>query len=90
MIAFPLVAALAAAPAPQDFAYSWPLVLAGDDGAHRVALSEDVYRRVVRDDLSDVVAFDADGHPVPFGPVPLPHGLPPKLGDRDAEGDDGK
>ena len=80
MILLPLVAALAAAaPAPGDFAYSWPIALAGDEGAHRIELTEDVYRRVVRTDLADIVAFDAEGRAVPFGPVPLPPGTPPEL-----------
>lgn len=80
MIVLPMVAALAAAaPAPGDFAYSWPLALAGDEGAHRVELTEEVYRRVLRADLADVVAFDAQGRPVPFGPVPLPPGAPREL-----------
>ncbi|HVF33887.1 MAG TPA: DUF3999 family protein, partial [Candidatus Saccharimonadia bacterium] len=73
----PVALALAVAVAGAgDFARTWPLELAGEDGAYRIELDEDVYRHLWRPDLRDLVALDADGGEVPFGPMPPPRDAP--------------
>lgn len=82
----------AAAIGPEDFVRQWPVVGAcADDkgapkssarselhceGAFAVTLDESVYRQVLRDDLADMAAFNADGEPLPFGPMPVAY-VPP-------------
>jgi hypothetical protein len=58
--------AQAAAPA-----WQWPVESRGDGGAWRIVLTEDVYRRLGRADLRDLVAINAAGKRVPFGPAPF-------------------
>lgn len=73
-------AALACASAvPEGYAYTWPVELEGEGGAYRVELGEDVYRRLVRYDLADLVAIDANGREIPFGPVPREDESRPEL-----------
>jgi hypothetical protein len=69
----PALLAVAAAIAPSDFAYVWPLATPGDEGAWQVELTPDVHRVLVDPDLRDVAVFDATGRPVPAAPYePLP------------------
>jgi hypothetical protein len=74
MIAVPAaLLAVAAAVAPSDFAYTWPLVTGGDGGAWQVELTPDVHRVLVDPELRDVEVFDAAGRPVPVARYePLP------------------
>jgi hypothetical protein len=58
-------------PQPQDFAWQWPLDVAGADGVARVVLTPEVYGRLTRADLGDLVAFNAAGEAIPFGPATL-------------------
>ena len=56
---------------PNDFAWQWPLDVAGADGAVRLALTPDVYARLTRADLRDLAAFNASDEAIPFGPAAL-------------------
>lgn len=56
-------------PAPEDFAWQWALPLAPDQSAARFQLSADVYARLTRDDLGDLVAFNGAGQSMPLGPA---------------------
>ncbi|KFN49387.1 DUF3999 family protein [Arenimonas composti] len=72
LVFLPLLAALAGsagAQTPDDFAWAWPLQTPGDDGVHVVELDDAVYARLARDDLRDLVVFNADGQAVPFAPL---------------------
>jgi hypothetical protein len=71
-----LAASAVAAPPLSDYASQWPLA-ATDEGAYALALREDVYRELVRDDLRDLAAFNADGQPLAFGPMPASHAPQP-------------
>jgi len=53
-------------PSPQDFAYAMPIVTHGDAAVYRVAISAEVYQKVVHSDLADVQIFNARGEPVPY------------------------
>lgn len=66
-----------------DFARQWPVLgncaapaaTPGSkpldcEGAFAVSLDESVYRQVLRADLADLAAFNADEQPLPFGPMP--------------------
>lgn len=88
-----LAAFSAQAAEPDDFARQWPVLahcgpgpraVSADkekelacEGAFAVALDESVYRQATRPDLGDVAAFDADGEPLAFGPMPASYGPPP-------------
>jgi hypothetical protein len=52
-----------------DYANRWPVVADGD-GAYAITLTPEVYGQLARPDLSDLAAFDADGKPLAFGPLP--------------------
>jgi hypothetical protein len=60
----------ASAQSPDDFAWQWPIVADGDEGAHTLVLDETVYARITRADLRDLAVVNADGQPVPFAPLP--------------------
>ena len=63
----------AAASAPSDYAYVFPIETAaapsGDNSAWRVDLGPDVYRWVQDAELRDIEIFNADQHPVPFARI---------------------
>lgn len=79
-------AAAAAATSPSDFARQWPVLGAcasapaaaapaqaspiDCEGAFAIALDESVYRQATDPQLRDLAAFDADGEPLAFGPMP--------------------
>lgn len=75
MIALPLLLAAAAA-APSDYAYAWPLATAGEAGAWQVELSPEIHAALVDPSLRDLEVFDAEGHPLPASryepPPPAP------------------
>jgi hypothetical protein len=52
-----------------DYASQWPVVADGD-GAYAITLTPEIYARLHRPDLADLAAFDADGKPLAFGPLP--------------------
>jgi len=62
----------AGVPRLDDFAYGYPLALAGDAPLHAVTLPDDVYRYATRDDLGDLRVFNGDGEPVPYSLRPPP------------------
>lgn len=64
------LAGSASAQSPDDYAWQWPIEVAGDDGVHALVLEEAVYARITRADLRDLAVFNADGQPVPFAPLP--------------------
>jgi hypothetical protein len=53
-------------PAPQDFAYGYPIVTSTEASAYRITLPLAIYRGTVRDDLGDLAVFNARGEVVPF------------------------
>jgi hypothetical protein len=53
----------------EAFAWQWPIVTEGNDGAVRFALTPDVYARLTRADLRDLAAFNANGESMPLGPA---------------------
>lgn len=57
-----------AAVAADDYAYAWPLALAGDSAAWQVELSPEVYAAIRDAQLRDVEVLDAAGQPVPVAP----------------------
>ncbi len=68
--------ASAAASDVSDFARQWPLS-ASEEGAYSVLLDASVVRQVTQADLSDIAAFNANGEPLPFGPMPSNYSPPP-------------
>jgi hypothetical protein len=64
-----LVVAVAHAKGPDDFARRWP-VKADTEGAYAITLTPELYAQVQRPDLSDLAAFNAEGAPLAFGPLP--------------------
>ncbi len=64
-----LLAAVAARGATaDDYAYAWPLAVAGDSAAWQVELTPEVYAAVRDAQLRDVEVLDAAGLPVPVAP----------------------
>jgi hypothetical protein len=63
------VAGAASAKGPDDYARRWP-VSADGEGAYAITLTPEVYGQVRNPDLSDLAAFNADGAPLAFGPLP--------------------
>lgn len=61
---------------PADFAQQWPVSALGE-GAYAINLNEEIYRIVQKPDLSDLVAFNAAGEALPFGPMPAFYGPMP-------------
>ena len=77
---------------PDDFARQWPVLGScavsttlpastskplDCEGAFAVSLDESVYRQLLRPDLADLAAFNADGQTLPFGPMPSIYRPPP-------------
>lgn len=71
-----LVSSSAMAAGPSDFARQWP-VAASREGAYAITLRPDVYAQLTQRDLSDLVAFNAEGEALPFGPMPEDYATPP-------------
>lgn len=83
----------AAASGPDDFARQWPVlgacgIVASSqqalpeqplrcEGAFALILDESVYRQIIRTDLTDIAAFNADGEALPFGLMPAAYSPPP-------------
>lgn len=81
----------AAASGPGEFARQWPVLGACEtaagaglseqpvscEGAFALTLDESAYRQIVRTDLADIAAFNAEGEALPFGPMPAAYGPPP-------------
>ena len=59
----------AAAQTPEDFAWQWPVTVDNPAAAYQLVLDERAYARIVRSDLRDLAAFNAQGQPVPFAPL---------------------
>ncbi len=71
MIAAPLALALATAPlGAAELAWQWPVEAGGAGAMYRIDLEPAVYARITRRDLGDLVALNAEGAEIPFGPVP--------------------
>jgi hypothetical protein len=64
-----VVAGAAFAKGPGDYAQRWPVVADGE-GAYAITLTPEVYAHLHRPDLADLAAFDSDGAPLAFGPLP--------------------
>ena len=73
-----LLSGAAAATRLNDYARQWP-VAATDEGAYAVTLEPAIYRQLVRRDLGDLAAFNADGQPLAFGPMPASYATPPSV-----------
>lgn len=56
-------------PTPEDFSWQWPLALDATQDMMRFTLSPEVYPHLWRDDLADVVVFNAAGESVPLAPL---------------------
>lgn len=56
-------------PTPRDFAWQWPLTVDADQDLVRVTLKPEVYARLWRDDVRDLVVFNGANEPVPIAPV---------------------
>lgn len=56
-------------PTPEDFSWQWPLALDATQDMMRFTLSPEVYPHLWRDDLADVVVFNAAGDSVPLAPL---------------------
>lgn len=63
------VSAAAAAAQLSDYASQWPLA-ATEEGAYALVLDETVYGELAGSELRDLAAFNADGQPLAFGPMP--------------------
>ena len=64
-----LLLSAAVAAAPDDYGYRWSVNAEAASSAHRIVLTEEVYRRVGNAGLRDLEAFDANGQSLPFGPL---------------------
>src|SRR5438477_12834416 len=73
-----LLTTAAAATGLKDYARQWP-VSATDEGAYAVTLDPAIYHQLVRRDLGDLAAFNADGDTLPFGPMPASYAAPPSV-----------
>ena len=69
LASFVLTAAAASAAVPDDYGYRWPVNAEAASSAHRIVLTEEVYRRIGNAGLRDLEAFDANGQSLPFGPL---------------------
>ncbi len=56
-------------PTPQDFSWQWPLSINSNDDLVRVSLTAEVYARLWRDDVGDVVVFNGANEPVSMAPM---------------------
>lgn len=57
------------APTPHDFAWQWPLSIEPGEELVRLDLSQEIYERLWRDDVSDLVVFNGAHEPVPMAPL---------------------
>lgn len=73
-----LATGLALAAKPSEFVSQWPVVAAGE-GAYAVVLDEGMYRQTLSANLLDIVAFNATGEALPFGPMPASCTPPPSV-----------
>lgn len=78
LLASVVVAGVAVAASPDDFAQQWPLV-EHSEGAWMVRLDEAVYRQVQSRNLSDLAAYNAAGDSLPLGPMPFRFQTPPSV-----------
>lgn len=76
VLALGLISGAAIAAAAEEFAWRSPLTVDGQDGVYRVVFDEALYRHATRADLTDIIAVNAAGEEIPFGPVPLPEARP--------------
>lgn len=56
-------------PTPRDFAWQWPMTVNSDEDLVRLTLKPEVYARLWRDDVRDLVVFNGTNEPVPIAPV---------------------
>lgn len=56
-------------PTPDDFAWQWPLTVDPKEDLLQVELTPEVYARLWRDDVSDLVVFNAHDEAVPTAPL---------------------
>lgn len=56
-------------PAPQDFAWQWPLTVTPQEDLVQVELTPEVYARLWRDDVADLVVFNGHDEAVPTAPL---------------------
>ncbi len=68
-----LLSTTAAASTSTEYAQQWPVNAQGE-GAYAINLTEEVYRIIQKNDLSDLAAFNAAGEALPFGPMPTSYG----------------
>lgn len=73
-----LATGVAIAAKPAEFVSQWPVVADGE-GAYAVVLDDAIYRQTLSRDLLDIVAFNADGEALPFGPMPASCSPPPSV-----------
>jgi hypothetical protein len=71
-----LLSTAAAASGISNYARQWP-VASTEEGAYAVTLDPAIYQQLVRRDLGDLAAFNADGDTLPFGPMPASYSPPP-------------
>lgn len=67
-----LLSGIALAADSVDFAWQWPLPLAGDEGLVSLQIGEDMYRHIQRADLRDLAAFNGNREMIPLMPVKSP------------------
>ncbi len=58
-------------PAPRDFAWQWPLTVTPGEDLVRLTLTPEVYARLWRDDVSDLMVFNGNDEAVPMAPLEL-------------------
>ncbi len=56
-------------PTPHDFAWQWPMTVDTGEDLVRVTLKPEVYARLWRDDVGDLVVFNGDNEQVPIAPL---------------------
>lgn len=56
-------------PSPHDFAWQWPLSVDAGEELARVTLDPEIYARLWREDLTDLVIFNAADEAVPMAPL---------------------
>lgn len=55
-------------PTPRDFAWQWPLTVDAEQDLVRVTLTPDIYARLWRNDVRDLVVFNGANEAVPIAP----------------------
>lgn len=56
-------------PTPRDFSWQWPLTVDTEEDLGRLTLKPEVYARLWRDDVTDLVVFNGAGEVVPMSPM---------------------